>query len=77
MYGDLCIIGERRADGYFILMQRCICVCRRAVLQYVLLPCLRFAPVEWQVEVLSQRIPHLLAVTHRDSRPGNIPGLRK
>ena len=50
---------------------------RRALLEHVLLPCLRFAPVEVQAEWLAERIPHLLRVVHQDARPGNIPGLRQ
>ena len=50
---------------------------RRALLQCVMLPALRFAPVSFQADVLKGWVPHLISVASPDTQPGSIPGLRR
>ena len=52
-------------------------MCRRALLQCVMLPALRYSPLGFQAEILKGWVPHLIAVASPDTQPGSLPGLRR
>ncbi|KAK9829312.1 hypothetical protein WJX72_005143 [[Myrmecia] bisecta] len=47
---------------------------RRAMLQFILIPCLHYAPLPFQIRILAERAAILTAIP--DTRPDNLPGLR-